>query len=391
MLRQFNVFRVLRFEHGEIRHSNMLAWLLQPDETHKLGDSFLRGWLLRVVNDAAPDLLGGLTAESIKAGKIGDVEIAREWNFLDLLVKVTTTEGDAWVIAIENKWWAKQGKNQLAGYRRKVESAFPTARRMFVFLTAKDESPDDEAWVTAKHRQVYEVLSTCLKQRATKRGREAVMLMRHYLTILEERCMENPKITELARKIYERHRRALDVIIEHRTEPIQLLTDALGKCIQSSARRSGVIPMATENGYARLLPLSWNTKANRAGHEWGATDSAFVLIEIGIRWGSQPWFEVIASKSPNKNWRRELYEISQQNELPIGRWDKGTTDDWMRIYSVKCPIKIDRENLRDVDGKAMEIWIWCSEALKKPDFQKVIRLVAAHLKKLPQPKFRNEV
>jgi hypothetical protein len=34
LLGKFNLFRVLRFEHGEIRHSNVLAWLLDPAESH---------------------------------------------------------------------------------------------------------------------------------------------------------------------------------------------------------------------------------------------------------------------------------------------------------------------------------------------------------------------
>jgi len=384
MLRQFNIFRVLRFEHGEIRHSNMLAWLLQPDESHGLGDSFLRGWLLRVARDAVSNLLDALSPEEIRTCEIREVEITREWNFLDLLVKVTTAEGDVWVIAIENKLRAKQGGNQLAGYRKKVESAFPSARRTFIFLTANDEPPDDEAYLTAKHRQVYDVLSNCLKQRTTKGGKEAVMLMRHYLTILEERCMENPKITELAQKLYERHRHALDFIIEHRTDPVQRLTDAIVQRIKGYGQRGDVIPMVTNSGITRLLPIKWNTKANRAGHEFGDTDSAVVLVEIGTGWGAHPWLEVVVSQSPNKKWRRELYEISKRNHFEIGRWDKGTKDDWMRIYSVKCPIKVDHEQLRDFDGKALEIWSWCRDEMRKPEFRKVVRLVAAHLQKLPR-------
>lgn len=37
-LSQFNVFRALKIEKLEIRHSNVLAWLLDPDESHGLSD-----------------------------------------------------------------------------------------------------------------------------------------------------------------------------------------------------------------------------------------------------------------------------------------------------------------------------------------------------------------
>ena len=39
---EFNAFDVLRYSDYEIRHSNMLAWLLQPDGSHRLGGQFLK-------------------------------------------------------------------------------------------------------------------------------------------------------------------------------------------------------------------------------------------------------------------------------------------------------------------------------------------------------------
>jgi len=44
LLNSPNIFNVLKIEHNEIRHSNFLAWLLDPKNGHNLGDKFLR-WL----------------------------------------------------------------------------------------------------------------------------------------------------------------------------------------------------------------------------------------------------------------------------------------------------------------------------------------------------------
>lgn len=52
LLGGFNLFQVLRFEHGEIRHSNVLAWLMDPLDSHGLGDLFLRRWLMRDLHRA---------------------------------------------------------------------------------------------------------------------------------------------------------------------------------------------------------------------------------------------------------------------------------------------------------------------------------------------------
>lgn len=42
---RFNIFDVLKISGMEIRHSNMLAWLLDPHETHGWGTSFLKAFL----------------------------------------------------------------------------------------------------------------------------------------------------------------------------------------------------------------------------------------------------------------------------------------------------------------------------------------------------------
>lgn len=40
---ELNIFDVLKISRAEIRHSNMLGWLMDPNENHGLGDSFLDG------------------------------------------------------------------------------------------------------------------------------------------------------------------------------------------------------------------------------------------------------------------------------------------------------------------------------------------------------------
>ena len=40
-----NLFDILKITRTEIRHSNMLAWLLNPNENHGLGDSVLHGFI----------------------------------------------------------------------------------------------------------------------------------------------------------------------------------------------------------------------------------------------------------------------------------------------------------------------------------------------------------
>ena len=47
-LKNPNIFQILRITKNEIRHSNFLSWLLDPNESHKLGDIFLKRFLREV-------------------------------------------------------------------------------------------------------------------------------------------------------------------------------------------------------------------------------------------------------------------------------------------------------------------------------------------------------
>lgn len=41
---QFNPLKVLRVSHFEIRHSNVLRWLIDPDENHQFGSFFIKNY-----------------------------------------------------------------------------------------------------------------------------------------------------------------------------------------------------------------------------------------------------------------------------------------------------------------------------------------------------------
>lgn len=45
-----NFFEIPGISSSEIRHSRMLAWLLDPKESHKLGSEFLKKFLLKVID-----------------------------------------------------------------------------------------------------------------------------------------------------------------------------------------------------------------------------------------------------------------------------------------------------------------------------------------------------
>ena len=47
---KFNIFKILKLDNYEIRHSNFVAWLLDPNGSHKLGDKFLIKFINKALN-----------------------------------------------------------------------------------------------------------------------------------------------------------------------------------------------------------------------------------------------------------------------------------------------------------------------------------------------------
>ena len=92
-VREFNTFDVLRYSDYEIRHSNVLAWLLRTADTHGIGSQFLKSFV-NLVKEAADRPLPGTSFEA------GNVEVWRERDYVDVTILF---KKEKCLIAIENK------------------------------------------------------------------------------------------------------------------------------------------------------------------------------------------------------------------------------------------------------------------------------------------------
>ena len=93
---KFNLFDVLKISRTEIRHSNMLAWLLSPNENHGFGDKILQGFIQYVIKYNA-DIENAI---SLLLMDYSDFIIQREWKHIDL---IAISEESKFILCIENK------------------------------------------------------------------------------------------------------------------------------------------------------------------------------------------------------------------------------------------------------------------------------------------------
>ena len=136
-LGKFNLFRVLRAERVEIRHSNVLAWLLSPGESHGLGANFLRRFLSRLLMENE-SLEISLTPAQVELMNLDDVEVVREWLGIDVLAY---SRNGGWCLIVENKLASKESPGQLSRYVSAVQREFGRTAVIPVFLTLEGDDP----------------------------------------------------------------------------------------------------------------------------------------------------------------------------------------------------------------------------------------------------------
>jgi PD-(D/E)XK nuclease superfamily protein len=216
-LSRFNPIKTMGMERMEIRHSAILGWLLSPQETHGLGDVFLKAFLAQALRGHDSKLRP--SALEVSQANMIDAEVRREWRHIDLLV---LSPRNGWIFLIENKFDSSQHGNQLKRYMDVVESTLMTGDTYRdlrgVFLTLWEEEAADARYAPIEYATVCELLEQCALSGRVPLAPEVEQFLKHYLDVIKEAAgmnEEQEKMEKLARQLYRDHRRVLDFVIEH--------------------------------------------------------------------------------------------------------------------------------------------------------------------------------
>lgn len=80
-----NIFQILKLSKNEIRHSNFLAFLFAPNETHNLSDEFFKMFLKRYI-DSNDDTKAAINYFDALLNSYEDLIVYRENNNIDILL-----------------------------------------------------------------------------------------------------------------------------------------------------------------------------------------------------------------------------------------------------------------------------------------------------------------
>lgn len=216
-LNRFNPIKVMRMEGMEIRHSNILAWLMDPQESHGLGDRFVKAFLAEAMKtsetDSQPNALDIIQAD------LSDVEVRREWQRIDLFI---LSRLNNWAFIIENKWHAKQREGQLASYHNLLNKSLSGLQNGIkirgIFLTLHGEAPDDKKYVQFNYGSVARLLHSIISSKGNSLGDEVRAFIEHYTDIVKEvndMSDEHKELEKLAQNLYRNHSKVLNFIWQH--------------------------------------------------------------------------------------------------------------------------------------------------------------------------------
>jgi len=322
---RFNVFDALRVARVEIRHSNFLAWLLDPLESHGQGALFLRAILMDLLRDS-PTELRPFSPVQLDGVELHGVEIRREWRNLDILI---TCESPSFVIAIENKVGSGEHGGQLQRYEEIVRDQFPDQKSMFVFLSIEGMEASREDWVPYSYGDIHRVLDRCRRAHAGAFGDDVAVFLEHYLRLVGSRFMDDPEIDELCQRIYRNHRSALDLICERADPSSTGLVKEIKELIEQQPDRWHVINVTTR--YIEFIPREWRDLLPPVGTRATADPHHWLILRVDFRKKDCSFVTVVWPTKDLKIRERVIKRLTLETKEFGFRAKKGITGSWTHL------------------------------------------------------------
>lgn len=337
---RFNLFDVLDITKAEIKHSNMLAWLMTPTENHGFNDSILLGFIQFCVSNGA-----------IKQDKIFDVlttnyyefEIKREWNNIDTLA---VSEKNKFIVCIENKNIGEHD-NQLSRYRAIVMSKYPNYIYAYLFLTPNGAYVSDNAWTPISYKDVLDIIEMVKTRHANliefERCTEQKVLIDNYVEIIRRKIAGDEELEKVCAEIYKKHKKALDLIFENKPDRTSMLSIIIREWAKDKTER-GVSKVNLDkciNSFTRFTTDAMSSVLPEGGElgDWGTDNHYFYEVKVVPDNNSQKEkFRIslaISSKNLSEESRRVVDKIQEieptMKKKQNWEWHTHLSTDWEKV------------------------------------------------------------
>ena len=170
--KEINLMDILRVSHKELQHSNFLAWLMSPNESHNLGDFTFKEFIKIYFKENGFESLGvdtGLSVFDYIKFDFDDLVIKREYKNIDLIF---LSKKNKFCMVVENKIYSTEGRGQLKKYRDFAEKEFSDYKyRIYIYLSLEEQSlnsDDGDYYVHITYNHIVKLLNKLLAKLSLK-------------------------------------------------------------------------------------------------------------------------------------------------------------------------------------------------------------------------------
>ncbi len=246
----FNIFEAIGHTRSEERHSDFLAFLLDPNGSHGLGPEFISRFVIEAIKKVMPPEPRPLSLSEVALMDLEGCLVLREFHRVDILC---IDETQQFLLAIENKVGTGEHSDQLKRYRSFLETQYPNFRRVLVYLTPDKDAPSDEAYAPVGYGEVLSIVENLAKKHAGSLGNAVAIALNHYARMLRRNIVTD-ELVNIAKAIYRKHRTALDFIFEQRQDD-QL---EISECAAELASKDGRVEVVKRvKTYIDFFPNAW--------------------------------------------------------------------------------------------------------------------------------------
>jgi hypothetical protein len=344
---QFNIFEAIGMDKQEIRHSFFLKFLLDPNESHGLGDIFLRRVLQKVLTGVRGASLP-ISLIDLDIWDLEDTTVLREWNGIDILILNTTNK---LAVIIENKVYSGEHADQLKRYWSIVEKHYPEWRVMGLFLTRDGSLPSDERYLPISYVIVADLIERLTASRASVLGTDVRTLLEHYTQMLRRHIVSGSEIDELCLRLYKRHQQALDLIFERRPDRQKMIQEEIEKLIKATPGFE--IDKSTKSNI-NFVPTTWDVPALLRGTNWNSRGRIIMFWFENKSTGLRLILQIGAGDSET---RQKLFQMAASNKTLFST-GKILYPQWCRIYNkiILSEKALEEADITNISNELQKAW-----------------------------------
>lgn len=367
---EFNPIKILGSADFEIRHSNVLKWLISPDAHHGLNDLLFKSILLEVLKNnqsgEAPKIADVLCAD------YGDLHVRREWKRIDVFA---VSPANKLVVAIENKIGASESEHQLTEYAKIVDEYYPNYKKVFIYLTLYGDAPKgSDRYFNFSHEQIHNIVSSAVEPRRDYLHPKVYDFIHQYLEVLGEKIMPSNELVEICSKLYQEHGDAIQKIIAYGKPKLE------SKRLAEFHERTKTICSGSTNLKRWFIPEDWENTVPKTS-TW-ANAKYLVVFELNFseyenhRISLFLYVHGFSDADEHKRFRLKLSEAATDKN--VKQLQRRLSLSQKAVLSI--PILLQDENgdldLDDYDA-VIDTMV---KAYNSPDVQKTLKIVDGVIK-----------